>query len=204
MSKNTNAKLTLKTVALIAMILTFLAGAVFSVQLLILNMLPLAYSLLIVLVLVLIPVLMALAILRGGKKPLRYIVILILTVVIVGGCVFGSIALGKLQATLNAITGQEEDTNIYIGVYVRQDDPAAGIKDASGYTFAFTAEEGTWDPQEAIQGISLLTDFAAQTCRDAQEDGLAMKVELAGRVMLIALALPVMQALLTQIMSLAS
>ena len=29
-----------------------------------------------------------------------------------------------------------------------------------------------------------------------------MKVELAGRVMLIALALPVMQALLTQIMSL--
>ena len=48
MSKNTNAKLTLKTVALIAMILTFLAGAVFSVQLLILNMLPLAYSLLIV------------------------------------------------------------------------------------------------------------------------------------------------------------
>lgn len=163
MSKNTNTKLTLKTVALIAMILTFLAGAVFSVQLLILNMLPLAYSLLIVLVLVLIPVLMALAIHRGGKKPLRYIVILILTVVMVGGCVFGSIALGKLQATLNAITGQEEDTNIYIGVYVRQDDPAAGIKDASGYTFAFTAEECTWDPQEAIQGISLLTDTAIST-----------------------------------------
>ena len=46
-------------------------------------------------------------------------------------------------------------------------------------------------------------DFAAQTCRDAGEDGLALKVELAGRVMLIALSLPVMQTLLTQIMSLA-
>ena len=53
-----------------------------------------------------------------------------------------------------------------------------------------------------VGGISLLMDFAAQTCRDAEEDGLAMKVELAGRVMLIALALPVMQSLLAQIMSL--
>ena len=53
-----------------------------------------------------------------------------------------------------------------------------------------------------VAGISLLMDFAAQTCRDAGEDGLALKVELAGRVMLIALSLPVMQTLLTQIMSL--
>ena len=53
-----------------------------------------------------------------------------------------------------------------------------------------------------IGGISLLMDFSAQACRDAGEDGLALKVELAGRVMLIALALPVMRALLTQILSL--
>lgn len=53
-----------------------------------------------------------------------------------------------------------------------------------------------------IGGISLLMDFAAQTCRDASEAGLALKVEFAGRVMLIALALPVMQALLSQIISL--
>ena len=54
-----------------------------------------------------------------------------------------------------------------------------------------------------VCGISLLTDFAAQTCRDAGESGLAMKVELAGRVTLIGLSLPFMQALLTQILSLA-
>lgn len=161
--KNDNPKNILKTVALVAMILTFVAEAVFSIQLLVLNMLPLAYSLLIILVLVLIPVLMALAIHRGGKKPLRYIVILVLTVVIAGGCIFGSVALGKLQSTLNAITGQKEDTNIYVGVYVRAENPAADIKDAKGYTFAFTAEERTWDPQEAIQGISLLTDTAIST-----------------------------------------
>ncbi|MBQ8201990.1 MAG: hypothetical protein IJZ74_09535 [Clostridia bacterium] len=53
-----------------------------------------------------------------------------------------------------------------------------------------------------VGGVSLLMDFASQTCRDAGEDGLAMKVDLAGRVVLISLALPFMQALLTQIMSL--
>lgn len=52
-----------------------------------------------------------------------------------------------------------------------------------------------------IGGISLLMDFAAQTCRDAGEEGLAMKAELAGRVLLLALALPVMHTLLEQILS---
>lgn len=53
-----------------------------------------------------------------------------------------------------------------------------------------------------VAGISLLMDFAAQTCRDAGEDGLAMKTELAGRVMLLSLALPFMQTLLGHILSL--
>lgn len=53
-----------------------------------------------------------------------------------------------------------------------------------------------------VGGISLLTDFAAQTCRDAGEDGLALKAELTGRILLISLALPVMRTLLTQILSL--
>lgn len=54
-----------------------------------------------------------------------------------------------------------------------------------------------------VAGISLLMDFAAQTCRDAGEEGLAMKTELAGRVMLLTQALPAMQTLLTQILALA-
>ena len=53
-----------------------------------------------------------------------------------------------------------------------------------------------------VAGVSLLMDFAAQTCRDAGEEGLAMKTELAGRVMLLSLALPSMQTLLSQILSL--
>ena len=53
-----------------------------------------------------------------------------------------------------------------------------------------------------IAGISLTMDFASQTCRDAGEEGLALKVELGGRVMLISLSLPAMHALLSQILSL--
>lgn len=53
-----------------------------------------------------------------------------------------------------------------------------------------------------IAGISLLSDFAAQTCRDAGEEGLAVKTELAGRIMLLSLALPIMKALLTAILAL--
>lgn len=78
------------------------------------------------------------------------------------------------------------------------------VSGVSALAEAGGVQESYMSPLLKVGGISLLTDFAAQTCRDAQEDGLAMKVELAGRVMLIALALPVMQALLTQIMSLAS
>ncbi len=53
-----------------------------------------------------------------------------------------------------------------------------------------------------VGGISLMMDFAAQTCRDAGESGLALRVETVGRVMLIALTLPVMRTLLAQILSL--
>ncbi len=54
-----------------------------------------------------------------------------------------------------------------------------------------------------VAGISLLMDFAAQTCRDAGEEGLALKTELAGRVMLLSLALPAMQTLLGHLFTLA-
>lgn len=53
-----------------------------------------------------------------------------------------------------------------------------------------------------VAGVSLLSDFAAQTCRDAGEEGLAVKTELAGRVMLLSLALPAMRTLLSAILAL--
>ncbi len=54
-----------------------------------------------------------------------------------------------------------------------------------------------------VTGVSLVMDLAAEACRDAGENGLAVKTELAGRMLLLALALPAMRQLLEQILSLA-
>lgn len=63
-----------------------------------------------------------------------------------------------------------------------------------------TAE--TTAPLLKVTAINLLTDFAAQTCRDAGENGLALKTELAGRILMLSLALPAMQTLLSLILAL--
>ena len=76
------------------------------------------------------------------------------------------------------------------------------VSGISALASAGSVQDGYMTQLLKVGGISLLMDFAAQTCRDAGEEGLAMKTELAGRVMLIALALPVMRTLLEQIVSL--
>ncbi len=55
-----------------------------------------------------------------------------------------------------------------------------------------------------ITGVSLLADFAARTCRDAGEDGIAAHTELAGRILILTMALPSMQQLMELILSVAS
>ena len=42
-------------------------------------------------------------------------------------------------------------------------------------------------------GITYLTVFAADTCRDAGQNSLAAKVELAGRMAVVAAALPLVK-----------
>lgn len=151
-------KVTFKLITLPALILTVIAEVVFAVQLFVLNLLPGEYSLLVVLLLLLVPVLMFLAWYKGKKKPLRYIVLWLVSLAMIAGCVFGTTALHKLQTTLDAISGQEEDTGIYVGVYVLKDDAAQGIQDTKAYTFGFSDADANYDPQEAIQGISILLD----------------------------------------------
>ena len=48
-------------------------------------------------------------------------------------------------------------------------------------------------------GVCLITQLAADTCRDAGESSLASKAELAGRFMLLVMALPLFERVLTLI-----
>lgn len=51
-------------------------------------------------------------------------------------------------------------------------------------------------------GVCLLTQITADTCRDAGESALASKAELAGRVLMLVLAVPLFEQLLTLVTTL--
>lgn len=53
-----------------------------------------------------------------------------------------------------------------------------------------------------IIGIAYLTQFASQICADAGESAIGGKVELAGKVCIMALSAPILTSLLTSIMRL--
>lgn len=47
-----------------------------------------------------------------------------------------------------------------------------------------------------VLGIAYITDFSAQVCRDAGENGIASKVEMAGKILIFCAALPVFTSLI--------
>lgn len=53
-----------------------------------------------------------------------------------------------------------------------------------------------------IIGVSYIAEFGAQVCRDAGENALASRVELAAKVLIVVLALPIVVAVLDSILRL--
>lgn len=47
-----------------------------------------------------------------------------------------------------------------------------------------------------IVGIAYIAEFGAQVCKDAGENSIASKVELAGKVIILVLAVPILMALM--------
>ena len=54
-------------------------------------------------------------------------------------------------------------------------------------------------PLLKVLGVAYLAQFASQVCRDAGESALAMKVEIAGRVTILGLSVPVLKTVLEMI-----
>ena len=52
-----------------------------------------------------------------------------------------------------------------------------------------------------IIGIAYITEFGAEICKDAGESSIASKIELAGRVVIVAMAVPIITSLLDLIIS---
>lgn len=51
-----------------------------------------------------------------------------------------------------------------------------------------------------VMGVAYLTGFGAQICKDAGEGALALKLELAGKVIILFLAVPVLVAILETVL----
>lgn len=54
-----------------------------------------------------------------------------------------------------------------------------------------------------VIGIAYVSEFAAQTCRDAGEDSLAAKVEMGGKVLVLAMASPIIVAVVELVLEVA-
>lgn len=59
-------------------------------------------------------------------------------------------------------------------------------------------------PLIKILGITYLTQFSAQACRDAGEGAIAVKLELAGKILILTLSLPILEMVLELIKNLFS
>lgn len=51
-----------------------------------------------------------------------------------------------------------------------------------------------------ILGIAYLTSFCAEICKDANEGTIAVKVEFAGKILILVLAIPILMAVLQSIL----
>lgn len=55
-----------------------------------------------------------------------------------------------------------------------------------------------------VVGIAYLGEFAAQICRDADQGGIAQKIEIGVKVIIMLMALPLLQAILQSVIGLLS
>jgi stage III sporulation protein AD len=53
-----------------------------------------------------------------------------------------------------------------------------------------------------IIGIAYISEFGAQVCRDSGEESIALKIEFAGKILIMVLALPILLSVLNLIVKL--
>ena len=52
-----------------------------------------------------------------------------------------------------------------------------------------------------VVGVAYLAEFGAQICRDADENGFAAKIEFAGKIIILIMAIPILMAVLESIIN---
>ena len=114
--------------ALLMVLALFAVAAVFFGHLLRLSMLPSFYMTALGLLLMIL--ILTVALLTGNRKRKVCIILgILLTLLVSGGCVFGTVYTSKAIDTLQKIIRSKPEQTISLGVYVRADDPAASLEE---------------------------------------------------------------------------
>lgn len=87
---------------------------------------------------------------RKARKKIRFIIGVVLSVLILAVLGTGSLYIYKTVSALDTITGVNKDV-AKINVYVKEDDPAQKLADASGYTFGILSELDRDNTDQALQ-----------------------------------------------------
>ncbi len=87
---------------------------------------------------------------RKARKKIRFIIGVVLSVLILAVLGTGSLYIYKTVSALDTITGVNKDVT-KINVYVKEDDPAQKLADASGYTFGILSELDRDNTDQALQ-----------------------------------------------------
>ncbi len=88
---------------------------------------------------------------------------------LLGGAIILFMSFGKLEAIINLLSNLSQKTQIngqFLGILIK------------------------------ITGIAFLTEFAVSVCKDAGETAIANKVDLGGKVIIVAISIPIISALL--------
>ena len=157
-----------KGIAIAALVLMIVSVLLLVVQIGRLNMLPLKFFIPLVVVLVLIVAILAKFLLTQQGKYLKkqsnggQIAAIVLSLILTIAALAGSMVIGKIHATMAAVTKGLKITAI-VDVYVDKDDPAKTLKDAKDYTWAITSDYDMENTQKALDKIQKQEGFKPKT-----------------------------------------
>lgn len=146
-NKRRKKRAILTTIGLAIVCIQLIASVLFGVNLAVLNLLPMKYYVMLLIVLVLILLYDFLS-----QFTKAHIFGKCLAVLMSGILIFGTVVAGQISSTLKTITKTTTQTDV-IDIIVLADDKAASIADTLNYTFGFNSEADGMLVSKAVEKI---------------------------------------------------
>lgn len=147
-------------IAIVVLIVMAASEIYLMIRIKMLDMLPTIYVTMIALCLVLLLLIVAALMFTGNKKhattgrTVKRVIAIILAAAVAAVSIFASMAVAKIENTVNKVTDTKKTLDAMVGVYVRSDDSAETIEDAKAYTFGIMESYDRENTDHAIETIN--------------------------------------------------